>query len=261
MLESHLGSPSYLRGEDQIEFVLGSGIDLEENATFRAIPLDDQWQLANFSYKGRAPMVVADYRGKGQYRTWAVHPVDSPGRGVILEPLHDDGTFFRGGKAFSTDPLILASGVRSILEYMESEASFNRISVAVSTGKGWGDVSRLMALLHNFGFVRATGANTWYGPDSEAVLSLKSDKDRQHAPGNKMNYERTESWTSLRAQFDHMVAAKLKNLEVMAGSSFVAPDKEARLPDGDLVPGEGPADALPVPVDEGPVRALEVLDH
>lgn len=250
-----------MRPDDDVEFVLGTGRELPGGAVFRAIPQDDQWQIANIVYDRGGPMVVSDYRGKGQYRTWRVTPVVAPERGVILEPLHDDGTFFRGGKAFSADPLVLATGARSVLDHIESQTSFNRVSVASATGKGWGDVSRWLALFHNYGFVRPTGAATWYGPESEAVLALKSEKDREHAPGNRMNYERTDSWPSLRAQFDDMVSMKLKNVEAQAVSALVAADEEPGPADGDLVAGDGQDELGPGPVDEGPVPAPEVPDE
>lgn len=255
-----IGIPSYFREDDNVEFVLGKGQNLPGDRFFRAIPQDDQWQIANILYKGGGNYIVSDDGGNGPRWTWKMTPVESPERGVILEPLHE-GTFFRGSKAYSADPLILAPGMRTVLDHMESQTSFNRVSVPFATGKGWGEVSRLIALFGNYGFITETGSRTWYGPDSEAVLSLKTDKDREHAPGNKMNYAKTDLWPSLRAQFDDMVARKLKNVEVVIGLPLVAPDQEAGLPDDDLVPVDGAAESTDaLPVDEGPVSAPEVAD-
>lgn len=252
------GQPAYMTGEDEVAFVLGVGRDLPDGSVFRAIPQDDQWDIANCVYASGAPMVVTDFRGKGQPRTWRVTPVEDPERGVILSPLHDDGTFFRGQKAFATEPLILTSGLKAVLECLESETSFNRVSVAAATKKGWSDTSRWIALFLGYGFIRATGARTWYGPDSEAVLSLKSYKDRILAQGNRMNYEKTDLWPSLMGQFHTMVASKAKGVEASVGLPFVAPDQEAGPSDADLVPGDDAADGGTVAVDEGPVDAPEV---
>ena len=155
---SSFGVPSYMRPEDDAEFVLGSGTDLAKGCVLREVPLQDQWQIANHRYKTDVPLVVSDFRGKeSSYRTWSVEATkDMPGRGVVLTPLHEGGTFFRGTKAFIVDPLYLSNSLKAIISHMEAEDFFNRVSVASSTGKGWGDVSRWTSLFHNFGFVEAT---------------------------------------------------------------------------------------------------------
>ncbi len=252
------GKPAYMTGEDEVEFVLGVGKDLPGESVFRAIPQDDQWDIANCVYASGAPMVVTDFRGKGQPRMWRVDPTEDPERGVILTPLHDDGTFFRGRKAFAADPLVLTSGLKVVLEHIDSETSFNKMSVAAATKKGWNDLSKWIALFLSYGFIRATGARTWYGMDSEAVLSLKSYKDRVQAQGNRMNYEKTELWQSLMGQFHAMIASKAKGVEASVGLPLVAADQEAGSPDADLVAGDDTAGGGAVAVDEGPVDAPEV---
>ncbi len=212
-----LGLPSYSRPEkDNLEFRLESGKDMPDGRSFRAIRKPDQWQLANCRFKKGGPLVVADARGKGVYKTWRVEPTEDPdlGRGIILHPLHEGMNFFRGDKAFATEPLIMATPMRPLIAYITEHEVFDRVSAAAGTGKGWGDISRELSLFHNYGFIRATGVKTVYVADSPEVLALKSEKDREHGLGGKMSYEKTESWQKLLDQFDAMLLAKKNRVEV-----------------------------------------------
>ncbi len=215
-MEGPLGRPSYVRPDDYHEFVLGPGRELSNGCAFREVRQQDQWQLATFTFKKGGQLIVSDERGKdSSHRTWRVIPTnDMPGRGVVLEPLHEDGAFFRGSRAHAVSPLVLASGLKPILAHITGEETFNRVSVAAATGKGWGDVSRWMSLLHNFAFVEPTRESTLYAGDDPAILALKSEKDRHHAPGNKMNYRKTATWTSsLLPQWEEYMKSGLKTME------------------------------------------------
>lgn len=212
------GKPTYFdEGKDRLEFAIGSGKDLDAGVSFRKIDRQDQWQLATAIFKKGGPLVVSDARGKdGIYKTWRVEPSSEPdlGQGIILHPLHEGGSFFRGSKAFATEPLILSTSMKSLIAHIAGNETFNRVSTAAGIGKGWGDVSRDMSLIHNYGFVRATGVPTVYDAGSPEVLALKSEKDREHGPGAKMNYEKTETWPKLLAQFEAMLDDRKNRVEV-----------------------------------------------
>jgi hypothetical protein len=213
--EGLYGKPDYMKPEDDHEFVLGPGKELSKGCVFREVRQQDQWQLANYTFKKGAALVVSDERGKSNsLRTWNVMPTnDMPGRGVVLMPLHDNGTFFRGTRAHAVSPLILASGLKPIIAHLKTAETFNRVSVAVESGKGWGDVSRWLSLLHNFAFIEPTYEPTLYEEDDPMILALKSDKDRLHAPGSKMNYRKTATWDSLIRQWEEFLKSGLKTME------------------------------------------------
>jgi hypothetical protein len=212
-----LGLPSYSRPEkDNLEFRLESGKDLSDGRSFRSIRKHDQWQLANCVFKKGGPLVVSDARGKGVYKTWRVQPTSDPdfGNGVILHPLHEGLHFFRGDRAFATEPLIMATSMRPLIAHISGHETFNRVSAAAGTGKGWGDISRDTSLFHNYGFIKATGVKTVYEIDSPEVLAMRSEKDREQGLGGKMNYEKTDTWPKLVEQFEEMLAAKANRVEV-----------------------------------------------
>lgn len=216
--EGPSGTPAYMRPGDKHEFVLGPGKELPDGLAFREVRQQDQWQLAGFTYKKGAPLIVSDERDKdNSLRTWRVMLIPMPdgvsGRGVVLEPLHEEGTFFRGTKAHTVSPLVLASGLKPIIAHLKTVETFNRVSVAVGSGKGWGDVSRWLSLLHNLAFIEATREPTFYGKEDPMILALKSEKDRFHAPGNKMNYRKTATWDSLMKQWEEFLESGLKTME------------------------------------------------
>ncbi len=162
-------------------------------------------------------MVVKDVRGKDSYRTWRVEPV---GQGdlwmVVLHPLHED-SFFRGDVAEATEPFILSSAFFPLFEHLSSQERFDRVSAAVGSKKGWGDVSRWFALLHNYGFIRASGEPAEYGRDSEILGKLKG-KDLELGLGKKTRYEKTEAWAaSLDQQISDLKSSGEKTAEVAFG--------------------------------------------
>lgn len=217
--EGPYGTPAYMEPGDVHEFVLGPGKELPGGLAFREVRQQDQWQLAAFTYKKGGPLIVSDERGKdNSMRTWRVMLIPMPagvsGRGVVLEPLHEEGTFFRGTKAHAVSPLVLASGLKPIIAHLKIMEAFNRVSVAVESGKGWGDVSRWLSLLHNLAFIEATNEPTFYGREDPMILALKSEKDREHAPGNKMNYRKTKTWeSSFIPQWEEFLKSGLKTME------------------------------------------------
>ncbi len=282
------GAPPYMRPDDEAEFVLGSGTDLAAGCVLRTVPLQDQWQLANARYGEVWHLVVSDFRGKeASHRMWAVTPTDDvPGRGVVLKPLHDGGTLFRGTKAYIVEPLALSNSLRPLIAHILSEASFNRVSVASGTKKGWADVSRLLSLLHGLGFVEPDGTMAEYAQGDPALAALKNDNERRGAMGPRANYRKTGRWgESFIPQWEAFQKSGAKTAEVHAEWSEPADDgdddamdawrgdpivdvggdvvdAQAEGPDADLRSGVGAGlsgDAATV--DEGPVQAPEVPDQ
>ncbi len=277
------GVPQYMRPDDEAEFVLGSGMELAGGAAMRAVPLQDQWQIANARYvASNGTIVVSDFRGKeAAHRMWSVTPTsDVPGRGVVHRPLHEGGILFRGAKAYVVEPLVLSNALRPLISHMGSEESFNRTSVAAGTRKGLADVSRLMSLLHGLGMIEPDGTTTEYAQDDPALTALKNDNERWTAQGPKVNYRKTGRWgESLAPQWAAFQGSKEKTVELYPewsgpggargdgagdarGDGLVGPvggdvlDVQAEGPDADLGAGVGAGLAGdPTPVDEGPVQA------
>lgn len=214
--ESQHGVPGYTRPEDYHEFVLGPGTELSNGSVFREVRQQDQWQLATMTFLKGGTLIVSDERGKdNSQRLWTAMPTnDIPGRGVVLKPLHETDVFFRGSRAHAVSPLVLTSGLKPIMAHVSSVETFNRVSVAAETGKGWGDVSRWLSLLHNYAFIEPVNESTFYADDAPEILALKSEKDRHHAPGNKMNYRKTGRWAaSLAPQWEEFLKSGLKTVE------------------------------------------------
>lgn len=210
------GLPGYVRQEDYHEFPLGPGRELSNDFSLREVRQQDHWQLSTMTFWKGGQLIVSDERGKdNSHRTWQVMPTDDkPGRGVVLIPLHEKDTFFRGSRAHAVSPLVLASGLKPIMAHVSSVETFNRVSVAAETGKGWGDVSRWLSLLHNYAFIAPVNESTFYADDAPEILALKSAKDRHHAPGNKMNYRKTGRWAaSLAPQWEEFLKSGLKTVE------------------------------------------------
>lgn len=278
--ESKHGVPAYVRPGDEHEFVLGSGMDLAHGSALRTVPLQDQWQLANMTYRTGAQLVVTDHRGKDvSLRMWRVTVTqDKPGRGVVLEPLHEGGSFFRGGRAYAVEPLSMVPGMKAVVSHITAEAEFDRLSAASATGKSWAEVSKTVSLLHHLGFLEKTGETRTYGPADEAVQGLKSPRERMEAQGPMAVFRKTELWAKvLVPQFEAFLRSKEKVREVDprwsepeadggdglegAGGGDVL-DEQAEGPDHDVRAGVGVAlahDALPV--DVGPVQAPQVPDQ
>ncbi len=213
---SPYGLPEYVRPEDYHEFPLGPGRELSNDFSFREIRRQDHWQLATMTFRRDGQLIVSDERGKdNSHRTWQVMPTnDVPERGIVLIPLHEKDMFFRGSRAHAVSPLTFASGLKPIVAHLAGAETFNRVSVAAETGKGWGDVSRWLSLLHNYAFIEPINESTFYEKTDPMILALKSDKDRFHAPGNKMNYRKTGRWaSSLTPQWEEFLKSGLRTAE------------------------------------------------
>ena len=198
-----LGAPEHMRAGDAVEFALGSGQDLSRGCSFRKVPIQSQWLLANARYRAGGRVMVTDFRGKGQYRVWTVEPTeDVVGRGVVLRPVSEGETLFRGDKAYPVDPLVLVPGLQAVVEFMAANESFDRTTVTSGSKRAFSDVSKWMALIHGLGFISATDRRASYSEASPEVAAVKSPKDRAAASGERVVYSKTTTWDAFFKQWE-----------------------------------------------------------